>query len=435
MSNFEASRSVFERPIKADIDRTLSILMHEARHKLMEEQAQIISNAAAHGALQSSRVVVLAIDAADKIHAAAMKEAAPLLRDFFKRMDVDIATLIGWARPHLENLNNSILGVIKPNGFPTDLQRLVAQYSAVFQQRIDGALRDLEIGYVRGAGFSARTEMLDQNEWISAAQAMELASSVMGQGRAARAICARAHAGLIVARAARFIKAGQISNNVDVPAEFWWAEGDAALSQNWVTGDFETWINQTLQLKAYDVSFRLSDIEQLIPEKLAHKTTANTSSVNAIKAARGSNKVFIVHGHDGAALHELARFLEKIGLKPIILKEQPDQGRTIIEKFEELAKGVVFAVVLMTPDDLGGLASSSEQATRARQNVIFELGFFSGVLGRGHVCLLRKGNIEIPSDLFGIIYTDMDDAGAWKAHLIGEFKAAALEIDANQMWS
>jgi hypothetical protein len=148
----------------------------------------------------------------------------------------------------------------------------------------------------------------------------------------------------------------------------------------------------------------------------------------------GSNKVFIVHGHDDAALQGLARFLEKLGLEAIVLMEQPNRGRTIIEKFEDSAGEVGFAVVLMTPDDVGG-AVGHDQTVRARQNVLFELGFFSGKLGRGRVCLIRKGDVEIPSDLFGVIYTEMDDGGGWRHKLVAELKAAKLEFDANRLWN
>jgi predicted nucleotide-binding protein len=72
----------------------------------------------------------------------------------------------------------------------------------------------------------------------------------------------------------------------------------------------------------------------------------------------------------------------KIELEAIILHEQPDQGLTIIEKFETYASQVGFAVVLLTPDDLGGPASAPAQSARARQNVIFELGYFVGKLAR-----------------------------------------------------
>lgn len=168
----------------------------------------------------------------------------------------------------------------------------------------------------------------------------------------------------------------------------------------------------------------LADHEHLIEIKPSIQT------VNVIP----SNRVFVVHGHDEAALQSLARFLEKLGLEAIVLKEQPDQGRTIIEKFEDSADDVGFAVVLLTPDDIGGSVKAASGETRARQNVVFELGYFAGKLGRGRVCLLRKGNVEIPSDLYGVIYTDMDSGDGWQTKLVRELKAAKLEFDANKLW-
>lgn len=147
-----------------------------------------------------------------------------------------------------------------------------------------------------------------------------------------------------------------------------------------------------------------------------------------------SNKVFVVHGHDEAALQGLARFIEKIGLEAIVLKEQPNQGRTVIEKFEQASADVGFAVILLTPDDIGSKVTATEQDKRARQNVIYELGYFTGKLGRGRVCLLMKGAVEIPSDLNGVIYTDLDPAEGWKQRLVKEMKAAKLEFDANRVF-
>lgn len=160
-------------------------------------------------------------------------------------------------------------------------------------------------------------------------------------------------------------------------------------------------------------------------------------NVDAIEQETPTNarKVFVVHGHDEAALQAVARFLEKICLEAIILREQPDQGRATIEKFEHYAGQVGFAVVLLTPDDLAGSPSAPASAARARQNVIFELGYFAGKLGRGRACLLRKGSVEIPSDLYGVIYTDFDAADGWKIKLVQELKAAGLDFDANKVWS
>jgi predicted nucleotide-binding protein len=94
---------------------------------------------------------------------------------------------------------------------------------------------------------------------------------------------------------------------------------------------------------------------------------------------------------------------------------------------------VSFAVVLLTPDDLGGATTAPAQVARARQNVIFELGYFVGKLGRGRACLLRKGEVEIPSDLYGVIYKDMDAAEGWKLQLVRELNAAGLDFDPRKL--
>jgi hypothetical protein len=144
-------------------------------------------------------------------------------------------------------------------------------------------------------------------------------------------------------------------------------------------------------------------------------------------ARMDSKKVFLVHGHDDKSKHEVARFIERLKLEPIILHEQPNAGRTIIEKFEAHAD-VGFAVILMTADDRGGPKASpyEQQELRARQNVILELGFFLGALGRDRVCALRENDVEIPSDYNGVVYTILDPQGAWKLDLVREMKQAAL---------
>ena len=148
--------------------------------------------------------------------------------------------------------------------------------------------------------------------------------------------------------------------------------------------------------------------------------------------SKSGSKVFVIHGHDESARESVARFLERLKLKPVILHEQPNRGHTIIEKFEAHAD-VGFAVVLLTPDDVGALAENKDELKpRARQNVILELGFFLGRLGRDRVCPFVKGDVETPSDYDGVVYTKMDDADGWKTKLIRELKVAGFDIDANQ---
>jgi predicted nucleotide-binding protein len=143
---------------------------------------------------------------------------------------------------------------------------------------------------------------------------------------------------------------------------------------------------------------------------------------------------FIVHGHDDKTKLEVKNYLQnRLHLpEPIILHEQPSLGRTLIEKFEDLSAKADLAFVLLTPDDLLARPENSDvQKRRARQNVILELGFFLGMLGRrsGRVFLMYKGPLELPSDLSGIIYLNID--GGIEA--VGE--QIRLEIEAvKKMW-
>jgi hypothetical protein len=268
---------MFERPQKNDLDTALSMLMHESRHKLMEDVNRIKSDAIKAGALNGNRVVVTAVKAADDVHKGAMEQAHTILLDFIERMERAPTEIVGWARPHLENLNNSVLGVVPPNGFPQNHQRLTHQYRAVFQQRLDIMLRDVEIGHQKGAGFARAEKVESKEEWITAAEAMQLLAPTFKEFSARMTLCKRAHAGMIRARAQRFIVGGRPADNVELPAIFWWAEGHEALHQNWRAGDFDTWVEShklgrdirlsvgKVHLEAFDVSFLRSDIEKMIP--------------------------------------------------------------------------------------------------------------------------------------------------------------------------
>ena len=124
-----------------------------------------------------------------------------------------------------------------------------------------------------------------------------------------------------------------------------------------------------------------------------------------------------------------------MGLDVVILHERPDKGRTIIEKLlEESDIDVGYAVVLLTPDDVGKLASEEgESSPRARQNVIFELGLFIAKLGKQRVHALYKEGVEIPTDYQGVLYTPLDAAGAWQVKLAKELQAIGFDIDLNKL--
>jgi predicted nucleotide-binding protein len=152
-----------------------------------------------------------------------------------------------------------------------------------------------------------------------------------------------------------------------------------------------------------------------LEEQLGERTSGVTEDqeLEAPSTPPLSRRVFVVHGHDATPRAEVARFIEKLGFEAIILHERPNKGRTLITKFREEAEGVGFAVVLMTPDDLGKAASAANLNPRARQNVVFELGFFIGALGPERVAALVKGDVERPSDFDGVVYISLD-MGSWK---------------------
>lgn len=148
-----------------------------------------------------------------------------------------------------------------------------------------------------------------------------------------------------------------------------------------------------------------------------------------------SRRVFIVHGRNDKPALELARILEKdIGLEPIILREKPDEGKTIIEKLEKFSD-VSYAFVILTPDDVGGLEElvkrdpSKALRPRARQNVVLEFGYFMGLLGRSKVCCLLQGDVERPSNMEGIIYKSFRNSVKECFHdITKELRAAGFKL-------
>ena len=150
-------------------------------------------------------------------------------------------------------------------------------------------------------------------------------------------------------------------------------------------------------------------------------------TVDRVAGSPPGTKVFIVHGHDGEVKLQVASVLERItGERPVILHEQADSGRTIIEKFEQHASQAGFAVVLLTADDQGMAKGAAAPSLRARQNVVFELGFFIGRLGRGRVVALYEYGVELPSDINGLLYKSLN--GSWQ---IESKRAAGCGIAVN----
>jgi predicted nucleotide-binding protein len=140
-------------------------------------------------------------------------------------------------------------------------------------------------------------------------------------------------------------------------------------------------------------------------------------------------RVLVVYGRNREAKERVARFIMKLGLEAVLLDEEVARGRTLIEKLEAQSP-VDFALVLLTGDDIGALGSEPERLRpRARQNVIFELGYSIAKLSRERVCALYEEGVELPSDFRGVEYQPLDGAGAWKARLAKELHAAGFCFD------
>ena len=173
-------------------------------------------------------------------------------------------------------------------------------------------------------------------------------------------------------------------------------------------------------------------------ERLEYAEAPTTDEARAAEREAGPlpRRIFVVHGRDEGLREQVARVLERLDFEALILMEQPARGHTLIEKFEAGALEVGFAVVLLTPDDYGrgpDDAGWPEQPNRARQNVILELGYFMGRLGRSRVAALYREGTEIPSDIHGLVYVALDDRGAWRYRLGEELAAAGYAVDLNRL--
>lgn len=185
-----------------------------------------------------------------------------------------------------------------------------------------------------------------------------------------------------------------------------------------------------------DVSRKIRRLESVIERLPLYTPSRGVSGSPKMPTSEPltPRNVFIVHGRNNELKETVARYIAQLDLTPIILHEQASAGATIIEKFES-ASDACFAVVLLTPDDVGCLApakSMGDLKARARQNVIFEWGFFVAHLGRRKVCALVPEGVEMPSDMHGIVYVSLDQNGAWKMLLARELKAASVNVDLNR---
>ena len=180
-------------------------------------------------------------------------------------------------------------------------------------------------------------------------------------------------------------------------------------------------------------------ILRFIGHTMKEASEKRSETVKVKPMATRTNKIFIVHGHDAGLKNAIRSYIGDLGLTPVILHEQPDRGRTVIEKFEQ-ESGCDFAVISATADDLAATAKKlhtidpstaiAALEARARQNVIFELGYFVGKIGRGRVMLITDLGIELPSDFSGVVFTLRAD---WNHKLWKELKASGFSFTVEQI--
>lgn len=186
------------------------------------------------------------------------------------------------------------------------------------------------------------------------------------------------------------------------------------------------------QLALIETSHQGAAVEATVLEAPGDPSTLETSAPpGSVEEKTTKTTVFVVHGRHEGFKEAVARLLERCvaNADVIVLHEQVNRGRTIIEKLEHHAAGSTYAVVLMTADDHGRHSGEVELRPRACQNVILELGYFLGRLGRDRVVVLNEETIEAPSDILGIAYVALDPAGRWRYDLARELADAGLAVD------
>lgn len=188
---------------------------------------------------------------------------------------------------------------------------------------------------------------------------------------------------------------------------------------------------------AWRAASKASDVtDELILGPVGYKKGKSSSKKKELNTKKSSNKVFIVHGHDSELKNDIDVFLRDIGLEPIVLHRQADEGLTIIEKFEKYSD-VAYAFILLTPDDTGMTVQEYDKPQeerkvefRARQNVIFEFGYFAAKLGRRNVCCIYKDGVTLPNDIAGLLYKKVGDTiDSIGYEIIKELKAIGLKVE------
>jgi hypothetical protein len=216
----------------------------------------------------------------------------------------------------------------------------------------------------------------------------------------------------------------------------------------WVQGEGFSWNDAKLQVFEGPATDQIEDFSPMLgPAAFAmtgqledvtdRYVTGPPGGVQATqRELEAGSAVFVVHGTNEHRREQVARFAGQVvgnETPVIVLREQANQGQTLLEKFESSAAEARYAIVLLTADDEGKAVGGTDFELRARQNVVFELGFFFGKLGRDRVAVLYEEGVRRPSDIEGLVYIALDDVDGWKLQLAREMRSAGLDVDMNRL--
>lgn len=179
--------------------------------------------------------------------------------------------------------------------------------------------------------------------------------------------------------------------------------------------------------------------QSLEATELAGLLMAELARLLMPRSENRSRRIFIVHGHDGELKNHLARLLQTLDFQPVILAEQPEKGQALMNKLNSQLRDVDYAFILYTSDDRGAsLREPDKLRVRARQNVIFEHGLLLGLLGNDRLCVIVKDDIELPSDLHGLVTKTLardNGIDSIVFDIAKELSAAGYHFDANKLLS
>lgn len=185
----------------------------------------------------------------------------------------------------------------------------------------------------------------------------------------------------------------------------------------------------------------LSDEANLKAAQVSREIATSIREGGRAAAEAAGNAVFVVHGHDLALRDAVVETLRRLTIEPVMLAKSGSGSRSLIDRFESLAHQARFAVVLLSPDDMGAARRQYDDPQRggentlkfrSRENVILELGFFYGKLGWENVFVVQKPpehawpDFERPSDLAGVMFFEMAGESDWKAELAESLQKAGL---------